>query len=89
MHLRSLQLTNYRNFRRLAITLGDEPTIIQANNAQGKTNLLEAVDMLATTKSTRAGSDRELIHWAVAAPADSRLTGWRKPVKRGLRREAL
>jgi len=68
--LRSLQLTNYRNFRRLALTLGDEPTIIQAENAQGKTNLLEAVELLATTKSSRAGSDRELIHWAVASPTD-------------------
>lgn len=70
MYLRSLQLTNYRNFRRLALTLGDEPTIIQADNAQGKTNLLEAVELLATTKSSRAGSDRELVHWAVASPTD-------------------
>src|SRR6266545_548047 len=70
MHLRSLQLTNYRNFRRLSLTLNDEPTIIQADNGQGKTNLLEAVELLATTKSTRAGTDRELIHWAVASPAD-------------------
>jgi DNA replication and repair protein RecF len=70
VHLKSLQLTNYRNFRRLALTLGDEPTIIQADNAQGKTNLLEAVELLATTKSSRAGSDRELVHWAVASPSD-------------------
>ncbi len=70
MFLRSLQLTNYRNFRRLALNLGDEPTIIQADNAQGKTNLLEAVELLATTKSSRAGSDRELVHWAVASPTD-------------------
>ena len=70
MYLRSLQLTNYRNFRRLALTLDDQPTIIQADNAQGKTNLLEAVELLATTKSARAGSDRELIHWAVASPVD-------------------
>ena len=71
MYLRSLQLTNYRNFRRLALTLRDEPTIIQADNAQGKTNLLEAVELLATTKSPRAGSDRELIHWAVGSPHDA------------------
>ncbi len=68
--MRSLQLTNYRNFRRLALTLGDEPTIIHADNAQGKTNLLEAIELLATTKSSRAGSDRELIHWAVVSPSD-------------------
>lgn len=64
MYVRTLQLTNYRNFRRLALTLGDGPTIVQAPNAQGKTNLLEAIELLATTKSIRAGSDRELIHWA-------------------------
>ena len=71
MYLRSLQLTNYRNFRRFSVTLNDEPTIIQANNAQGKTNLLEAVELLATTKSTRAGTDRELIHWTVSSPVDA------------------
>lgn len=63
MHLRSLDLTNYRNFRRIAVTLEEGPTIIQADNAQGKSNLLEAVELLATTKSSRAGSDRELVHW--------------------------
>lgn len=65
MHLRSLTLTNYRNFRQLALTLDDGPTVIQGENGEGKTNLLEAVELLATTKSARSGSDRELIHWAV------------------------
>jgi DNA replication and repair protein RecF len=69
VYLRSLQLTNYRSFRRLSLNLADGPTIIQGENAQGKTNLLEAVELLATGKSARAGSDRELIHWAVAANA--------------------
>ncbi|MBM2810149.1 MAG: recF [Chloroflexi bacterium] len=64
VHLRSLKLTNYRNFRRLALSLDDGPTVVQAENAQGKTNLLEAIALLATTKSGRASSDRELIHWA-------------------------
>lgn len=63
MYLRSLDLTNYRNFRRFGVTLEEGPTIIQADNAQGKSNLLEAVELLATTKSSRAGSDRELIQW--------------------------
>src|SRR5205807_960891 len=35
----------------------------------GKTNLLEAIELLATTKSARAGTDRELIHWAVLQPS--------------------
>lgn len=63
MYVRSLDLTNYRNFRRIAVILEEGPTIIQADNAQGKSNLLEAVELLATTKSSRAGSDRELVHW--------------------------
>ena len=63
MYLRTLQLTNYRNFRRFALTLDDGPTIIHGANAQGKTNLLEAIELLATTKSARASSDRELIRW--------------------------
>ncbi|MPZ15216.1 MAG: DNA replication/repair protein RecF [Chloroflexi bacterium] len=71
VYLRSLQLTNYRNFRRLALSLDDGPTVIQAENAQGKTNLLEAIELLATTKSARASSDRELIHWgAIRANGD-------------------
>ena len=69
MYLRSLQLTNYRSFRRLALSLGDGPTIIQAENAQGKTNLLEAIELLATGKSARAGSDRELIYWSAVSGA--------------------
>jgi DNA replication and repair protein RecF len=38
--------------------------VFQGNNAQGKSNLLEALYMLATAKSQRAASDRELVNWA-------------------------
>jgi DNA replication and repair protein RecF len=69
VHLRSLQLINYRNFRRLSLTLGDGPTVIVGENAQGKSNLVEAIELLATTKSVRAGTDRELVNWAVAQPS--------------------
>lgn len=75
MYIRSLQLTNYRNFRRLALALEEGTTVIQAGNAQGKTNLLEAIELLATAKSARAASDRELIHWD-ALRADTREQGW-------------
>jgi DNA replication and repair protein RecF len=70
VHLRTLRLTNYRGFRRLALELTDGPTVIQGANAQGKTNLLEAIELLATGKSSRASSERELIHWdALRNPA--------------------
>lgn len=68
MYVRSLELANFRNFRRLALELADGPTIIRGDNGQGKTNLLEAVELLATAKSARAGAERELIHWAMAEP---------------------
>lgn len=71
MYIRTLQLTNYRNFRRLALALSDGPTVICAPNAQGKSNLLEAIELLATTKSARAGSERELIHWEAIRAATS------------------
>ena len=63
MFLRSIELTNFRSFRRAEIELGDGPTVIVGDNGQGKTNLLEAIELLATAKSARAGSDRELINW--------------------------
>jgi DNA replication and repair protein RecF len=65
VYLRSLRLTNFRNFRRLALDLTDGPSVIQGDNAQGKTNLLEAIELLATGKSSRASTERELIHWDV------------------------
>ena len=37
--------------------------VLQGDNAQGKTNLLEAIYMLATTKSSRARSDADLVSW--------------------------
>jgi len=67
VYVRSLQLTNYRNFRRFALTLDDGPTVIVGGNAQGKTNLLESLELLATAKSARAGADRELVRWDALA----------------------
>lgn len=67
MYLRSLELTNYRNFRKAPLELRDGPTVVLGDNGQGKSNLLEAIEILATAKSARAGSDRELMHWAVLA----------------------
>ena len=42
-----------------------------SSNAQGKSNLLEAIELLATGKSARASTERELIHWDVAAAGPS------------------
>mgnify|MGYP005838989075 CR=1 FL=1 len=64
MHIAHLSLTNLRNYTRLELDLQPRIHIFQGENAQGKTNLLEAIYYLATTKSPLASSDRQLIHWA-------------------------
>ena len=64
MHIVQLSLTNFRNYRHLELRLPPHLVVIQGDNAQGKTNLLEAIHVLATTKSHRASSDRELVHQA-------------------------
>src|SRR5438105_127628 len=68
MYLRQLDLTNYRNFRKASLSLVDGPIVFRGDNGQGKSNLLEAVELLAAAKSWRAGTDRELIHWAALQP---------------------
>ena len=64
MYLRHLSLANYRNYARLEIDLQARIHVLQGENAQGKTNLLESIFYLATTKAPLASSDRQLISWA-------------------------
>lgn len=63
MLLQSLSLTNFRNYARLQLAPSPGVTLIRGDNAQGKTNLLEAIYYLATASSPRAGADRQLINW--------------------------
>jgi DNA replication and repair protein RecF len=63
MRLTHLSLHNFRNYVRLDLDLPPGVSILQGDNAQGKTNLLEAVYYLATSRSPHAGSDRELVNW--------------------------
>ncbi|MBK8984764.1 MAG: DNA replication/repair protein RecF [Chloroflexi bacterium] len=58
-----MSLTNFRNYGRLELDLAAGPTLLHGNNAQGKTNLLEAIYYLATTRSPQAEQDQQLIHW--------------------------
>ncbi|MBI4302514.1 MAG: DNA replication/repair protein RecF, partial [Chloroflexi bacterium] len=58
-----LSLTNFRNYLHLEWDVPHKLTVLQGDNAQGKTNLLEAFCVLATSRSPRAESDSELIHW--------------------------
>ncbi len=63
MHLRRLELEEFRSYRKLELDLPLEGMRIVGANASGKSTLLEAIAMLATTRSIRSTSERELIHW--------------------------
>ena len=63
MHLTQLSLANVRTYERLELTLEPGIHVIAGENATGKSNLLDAVAMLATTRSHRAGNDLDLINW--------------------------
>jgi DNA replication and repair protein RecF len=56
-----LQLANYRNYGRANITLDRGLNLFVGNNAQGKSNLLEAIYLLSTLRSSRASSDADLV----------------------------
>lgn len=62
MRVRHLSLTNFRNYRHQELDLPAGRVLVLGANAQGKSNLLEALFLLATTKSPRALTDVELIH---------------------------
>jgi len=61
MYLKHLHLRHYRNFSEQPVHFHAPKTILVGDNAQGKSNLLEAVEMLATLRSHRATRDRELV----------------------------
>ncbi len=63
MYLKHLSLTNYRNYTRLERDLPPQVVLVRGDNAQGKTNLLEAIYYLATTRSPIIGADRHLLNW--------------------------
>lgn len=63
MYIEKLLLKNYRNINRTYLDLNPNLNIFIGNNGQGKTNLLEAVYLLATTESHRTNRDSELIQW--------------------------
>jgi DNA replication and repair protein RecF len=63
MHLSHLALTHFRNYQRLELDFRQHCVVLQGQNAQGKTNLLEAIFFLATSKSVHAHSEREVVDW--------------------------
>ena len=63
MRLNKLHLKNYRNYDELTIDFSKNLIIFLGENAQGKTNLLESIYVLAMTRSHRTTSEQELIGW--------------------------
>ncbi len=61
MNLAQLTLTNFRNYAQLELNFDQRPTILLGNNAAGKSNILESIYLLSTTKSQRVENEDELI----------------------------
>ena len=61
MYLKNLHLRQFRNYQNQKVEFNAAKTILVGNNAQGKSNLLEAVELLATLRSHRMARDRDLI----------------------------
>lgn len=63
MFIDKLALNNFRNYDEADIQFSNGINILYGDNAQGKTNILEAIYMIATTKSHRGNRDREIIQF--------------------------
>lgn len=63
MFVKSLKLLGFRNYLEASIEFKQPKTIIIGKNAQGKTNLLEVLQILSHLKSRRATRDQELVHF--------------------------
>ena len=66
MQLTRLALSNFRIYTRFELEFPLGVTLIQGNNAYGKTSLLEAIFYLATAHSPHAGAVRELVRWGAS-----------------------
>ena len=63
MIIKSIELKNFRNYEDLNISFDEGTNILYGDNAQGKTNILEAAYMSGTTKSHKGSKDKEMIRF--------------------------
>ncbi|MCI1633718.1 DNA replication/repair protein RecF [Liquorilactobacillus nagelii] len=63
MYLEELSINNFRNYSEAKLTFSPATNILIGKNAQGKTNLLEAIYVLAMTRSHRTNNDHELLRF--------------------------
>ena len=63
MHIASLRLQHYRNYEETRVDFSEGSNLILGDNGQGKSNLLESIYLLSTSKSFRNASDQKLVQW--------------------------
>lgn len=63
MIIKSIELSNFRNYEKLEIHFDHGTNILYGDNAQGKTNILEAAFLSGTTKSHKGSKDKEVIRF--------------------------
>ena len=63
MFLKKLKLAGFRNYIDFEQNFNHLKTIIIGQNAQGKSNILEAINILATSQSDRAERDSDIVNW--------------------------
>ena len=63
MILKSVEIKNFRNLKNISLSFSPSVNIILGKNAQGKTNLLEAIWLLSGNKSFRGAQDKELFNF--------------------------
>ncbi len=63
MIIKSIELADYRNYESLNLQFDKGTNILYGDNAQGKTNILEAIYVAATTKSHKGSKDKEIVNF--------------------------
>ncbi|MFD2679640.1 DNA replication/repair protein RecF [Bacillus seohaeanensis] len=63
MYIEQIELKNYRNYESIEVDFENKVNVILGENAQGKTNIMESIYVLAMAKSHRTSNDKDLIRW--------------------------
>ena len=79
MMVRRIALNGWRNYDWETVEFAPDINVVRGRNAQGKTNLLEAVYMLAMGRSFRSRYDRELVGFGLFLRGDTRGRGGGRP----------
>lgn len=66
MKISELKLTNFRNHKKFSADLDHDLVLITGSNGTGKTNILEAINLLSTGKSIKAKYDRDMVNYSAS-----------------------